>query len=432
MQKMKFIVSGLAMSAFVFFSCGNDDEPDTPSPTQSSISISSINATGTSFTDGSDVNKDLNGASSATDVALNSTIAITLDSDVDAASATTSSVSLSNTTSAVTVSGSTITLTPEGDLDRGTSYTLTLNGVKGSNGATLSQTTRTFTTEGRAAVTVPNESAMIAYWNFDNNPDEATGTYTSDNVVSITYGEDRFGQGASVASFDGDESIIEVGNATSLMDSDDFTISFWVKSDSVGHINQNGDPSNHFVLGLAANAGFQFEMGGRGDNCKLAMSYAIEGQDPQSEDLFYNGTGLTETSWQGWDFSQDISGSGGLEGLILNKWAHILCTYDATAKTGKMFINGQLMKSQDFNLWPEAAPKRNVTGVAYSGTEPDFEPILAFGFIKSIDSERWAETPWGNYAVPTSNHFKGSLDDVRIFNTSFSAADVTTLYDSEK
>ena len=275
---------------------------------------------------------------------------------------------------------------------------------------------------------------MIAYWSFDGDPDDKTGNYTTDNAVAITYGEDRFGQGNSTASFDGDESIIEVLNGDQLMDSDDITISFWVKTNSDGHVNANGDPANYFVFGLGAFFGFQFEIPADWNSCKLAMSYVLENGDKESEDLWFNGSGEDNMNggWQGWDFVADLTGTGGVPSLLQDKWAHVICTYNATEKQGRMYINGELMKSQDFDLWPDGAPKKTVTGVSYRGMEIDVEPILAFGFIKSIDSPMWADTDWGDYFKPTANHFKGDLDDVRIFKTFYSPDDARDLYDSEK
>ena len=90
------------------------------------------------------------------------------------------------------------------------------------------------------------------------------------------------------------------------------------------------------------------------------------------------------------------------------------------------------MKSQDFDQWPEADAKRTITGVMYNGTEPDVENILAFGFIKSIDSEMWAEEAWGGYSFPTANHFKGALDDFRVFDAAFTGDDALALYNAEK
>ena len=416
-------------------SCG-DDEPDPIA----GLMVTTIEAKGTSFEDNSDVTSDLNGASSATDVALNATITITFDKEVTAATANGTNVQLSSSagtvTAAVTASGTTVTVNPDDDFQRGTMYTLSLSGLTAADGGAFTAVTRSFTTEGRAPVVVPNAASMIAYWNFDGTTDDANGTYNADNAVALTYGSDRFGQANSTATFDGDETIIEVPDGDKLMDSDDFTLSLWVKTNSDGHVNADGDPANHFVLGMGAFFGFQFEIPGDWNSCKLAAAYEISGgaEPGESEDLWFNGSGEDNMNggWQGWDFVADLTATGGVPSLLQDKWAHIICTYDAAEKKGSMYINGELMKSQDFDLWPDGAPKRNVTGIGYRGVASDVEPILAFGFIKSIDSPIWAGTPWGDYTVPTANHFKGDLDDVRIFSAPFSATDARDLYDAEK
>ena len=97
-----------------------------------------------------------------------------------------------------------------------------------------------------------------------------------------------------------------------------------------------------------------------------------------------------------------------------------------------MYVNGELMKSQDFDLYGDMHPARSAVGVGYDNVPASFENILALGFIKSIDSPEWAAEPWGNYFVPTSNHFKGDLDDVRVFSAAYSEADAKALYDAEK
>lgn len=431
MMKLKyfFLMLALASLGVTWTSCGDDDGPGT-------VTIVSIEAKGTSFEDGSDVTKDLNGATAATDVALNSVFTITFDKEVDATTVNSTNVALTSDAGAVatnvTAAGVIVTVTPNDDLQRGTSYTLSISGVEGTDGGTFTAITRTFTTEGRAPVVVPNESSMIAYWPFDGVADDATGDYPADNVVAINYGDDRFGQGNSTASFDGDESLIEVLNGSRLMDANDFTLSFWMKTNSNGHVNENGDPAGYFVFGLGAFFGFQFEIPANFSSCKLAMSYELENGDKTGEDLWFPGTPLDAGSWQGWEFHADLTGTGGVEALIKDKWTHVICTYDAAEKKGRMYINGELMKSQDFDLWPDGDPKRTVTGVSYRGNPTDVEDILAFGFIKSADSPMWADTPWGDYYKPTSNHFKGDLDDVRVFSAPFSAEDAKALYDAEK
>lgn len=432
MKNFKYFLLMLTIASFTMVSCGDDDS------TPANVAITAITADGTSFEDGTAVSKDLNGASSATDVALNSTVTITFDKEIDATTATSSNVQILEAGSAVsaTVSGAgaSVTIKPNEDLKRGTSHTLSISNVAAADGGMFETVTRSFTTEGRAPVVVPNASAQVAYWNFDANTDDAVGDFNAENAIALTYGEDRFGQGNSTASFDGDETIIEVPEGSRLMDDGSIAISFWMKSNSTDHVNENGDPASMFVFGLGAFHGFQFEIPADFMSCKLAMTYELADGAGAGEDLWFPGNGQDNMNggWQGWDFVADLTGSGGVAGLIMDKWVHIICSYDKATKKGQMFINGQLMKSQDFNLWPDGDPKRDVVGVLYNGDPVDVEDKLAFGFIKSADSPMWADTPWGDYYKPTANHFKGDLDDVRIFNAPFTIADAEALYNAEK
>ncbi|GLR18075.1 LamG-like jellyroll fold domain-containing protein [Portibacter lacus] len=435
MKILNYCLALFALSAITLTSCKDDPDPIL-APT-----IASIEAVGTSFADGSAVTKDLNGASSAADVALNSVITITLDKAVDGTTVNVSNVAISNAdgdvASTVTSSGSAITITPSEEMVRGTSHTLTLSNIKSSDGGTMSTVSRTFVTEGRAPVIVPKADDQLAYYNFDGTTDDILGNYNPDNVVGIEMGTDRFGQGNSTASFDGDVSIIEIPDADQMMTYNDFTLSFWMKTNTEGHIDAGGNPASHFVMGLGAFFGFQFEIPADFGSCKLAMSYKLENDDVTGEDLWFNGSGEDKDNggWQGWDFVANL-GEGGVAEILKDKWVHVVCSYNSTTKQGRMYFNGQLMKSQDFNLWPDCdvagACKQATTGVVYRGNESDVEPILALGFIKSIDSPMWASEPWGDYNTPTSNHFKGDLDDIRIFKAPFSAEDVETLYNSEK
>lgn len=426
MKSFKYLTLLFALGVMIT-SCDPDPDP---------ITINSIEAVGTSFEDGSEVKKSLNGATSAVDVALNSTISATFDKAPTNASATTVKITGAggDIASTVTSSGTTVTIKPNADLMRGTLYTITMSGLVAEDEGTLPSTSRTFTTEGRAPVVVPQEESMAAYWTFDNNTDDATGAYVTSKTVAVSYGTDRFGQGNSTASFDGDETIIEIADADKMLDSKDFTLSFWMKTNSDGHVNANGDPASFFVMGLAAFKGFQFEVPANFASCKLAAAYELADGTKASEDTWFPGDGKDGENggWQGWDFVADLTGTGGVESLIKDKWAHIICVYNAAERQGRMYINGELMKSWDFDLWPDGAPKATAVGVGYNGLAPSELPELAFGFIHSSGGELWDAEPWGSYDLPTSNHFKGDLDDVRIFKSAYSATDAKALYDAEK
>ncbi len=433
MKNTKILLLAAVCGLFLTVAC--DDDPPAPNDAM----ISSITASGTSFEDGSTVTADLNGAASAEDVALNSVITIVLDKEIDPATASASNITLTANGEAVGIDVNTTTsqvvITPQGDMQRGTAHTLTITGIMAADGGGFTTASRTFTTEGRAPVVVPNADNQLLYFSFDGSTADAMGSYTVDNVIDVEYGPDRFGQGNSSAVFDGNTSLIEVANGADLMAGDDFTASFWMKTNSADHVNAEGNPAGMFVFGLAAFEGFQFEIPADFGSCKLAMSYT-NGDEFLSEDLWFPGNGQDRDNggWQGWDFVANLEASGGVAGLIKDQWVHIVCTYDAASKVGQMYINGELMKSQDFNLWPDGTPWQSISGVAYDETavEPTWEKILAIGFIKSADSQEWADTPWGDYYKPTANHYKGDLDDIRFFDASFTSSDVEALYNAEK
>ena len=201
-----------------------------------------------------------------------------------------------------------------------------------------------------------------------------------------------------------------------------------------GHVDAGGNPAGHFVMGLGAFKGFQFEIPADYTSCKLAASYALADGMTASEDLWFPGNGQTGANggWQGWDFCKDLTASGGVEGLLKDKWAHVVCQYDGAAKAGIMYINGEKMKSFDFDLWPDGDAKRGVTALKYGGVAPEVVNEVAFGFIQSRAGTLWDTEPWGGYDFPTANHFKCQLDDIRIYHKVLTVEKNLLMYNSEK
>jgi hypothetical protein len=116
-----------------------------------------------------------------------------------------------------------------------------------------------------------------------------------------------------------------------------------------------------------------------------------------------------------------------VNGLLAKVWAHIVLTYDHTTKIGTMYINGQMMKAQDFNLYP--VPLLNATGLKYAGATAN--NTLVFGFIQDKTSPTISDS-WADYNVPGNNHFKGLLDDVAVYHSVLTPALITLMYNSGK
>jgi hypothetical protein len=304
---------------------------------------------------------------------------------------------------------------------------LKINGIKSTNDQSIVNLTRTFTTLGSYAPT-----GAIAYWSFENSANDQVGTYNpkTDGVIDIAYAPSFNTVAGQCAVFNGTTSIIEIPNGDQLSNTADFTISFWVKTKSEGHVNAEGNPKGHFVIGLGAFYGFQFEIPGDYGSCKLAGQYELADGTTAGEDLWFPGDGKTGANggWQGWTFCKDLTSSGGVAGLMKDKWAFVVCTYNGASKIGTMYINGEKMKAQDFNLWPDGDPKKGVKGLKYGGKTPDVVNELAFGFIQSRAGTMWATEPWGGYNFPTANHFGGWLDEVRVYHKTLSETEISTMY----
>ena len=379
---------------------------------------------------------DLNGATPPSDVSPTPNIVATFSSDVDAATATPANIVLTRDyddeaiTLQITVSGKSITIVPEGDLGNGALYELEfMAGLKGTNGKPVTAFSRAFTTEGVFA-----PSGAVAYWNFNDTPNEQVSGAAPVGLVNLSFVDSYSATAGKAGSFNGTTTIVEFSGADAWMNTHDFTLSFWVKANSVGHVNAEGNPKGHFVMGLGAFKGFQFEIAGDYAWCKLAGSYELADGTTASEDLWFPGDGVTGQNggWQGWTFCKDLTGSGGVAALIKDTWANVVCIYNSTERTGTMYINGEKMKAFDFDLWPDGEAKRGVVGMKWGGVAPEVVNELAFGFIQSRAGTLWDTEPWGGYDFPTSNHFGGLLDDVRIYQRVLSEAEISLMYSSAK
>jgi hypothetical protein len=381
-------------------------------------------------------NIDLNAATSANTVPSKPTIVATFSLSVNAVSVTSSNITLLRDWDqkyiplTVTTSGATVTIVPNEELGNGALFTLTFPVVSATDGQSVSGFFRTFTTIGTF---VP--AGQIAYWNFEDNANDQVGTFNADSIINITYTASYTAAAGKAATFDGTTSIIEIPNGDQLSNTAALSLCFWMKTNSAGHVDADGNPKGHFIIGLGAFYGFEFELPGNYSYCKLGATYDCGGTATNPHDLVFNGDGLYNNTPQGWKactFCKLLTPTpaDGMSALIKDKWASVVFVFEGSTKVVTMYINGEKMKVEDFTL---ADPPLNAAiGLKWSGTAPDVYPRLAFGFVKSRQGTLWADKTWGYYKLPTANHFGGQLDDVRIFHRSLSETEVGLMYASEK
>jgi hypothetical protein len=411
------ILSAFLLVAVMFQSCGTDSTPQ-------DLNIESMTVGG----------MDLNAATSPTNVPVDATIEVTFNSNVNASTATSANITLvqdyddSDIPLQISVSGATITIQPEEELGSGALYQLTLrSGLLNEDDQPLANTSRTFTTAGTFS-----PSGMIAHWTFEDSADDVAGSYNASDAIDITYDASRNAEAGLAATFNGNTSIIEIPNGDELINTSDFTMSFWVKTNSEGHVNENGDPAGHFVIGLGAFWGIQFEIAANYESAKFAIQFETADGTAVGEDMWFpaEATDANSGGWQGWDFARSLSPEQ-MVSLLKDNWLHVTLSYDGVDRKARLYYDGELMKSFDFDLWPEDSIQRTVTGIQYAGQEPDVVNELAFGFIQSRAGTLWDNEPWGGYDFPTSNHFKGQLDDIKVYHKVLTDTEIQLMYQSE-
>ena len=401
----------LTSTALIFNSCKKDDEPK-------DLVLSTL-TTG-------DI--DLNGQTSPSNVPAEPEIKATFNVDIDPATVTASSISLkqdydnANIPLTLTVLNNTITIKPMEALGSGALYKLVMTAaIKSKDGKPLTETSRTFATIGTFS-----PAGMIAHWTFEDNANDVVGTYDApaNGIVDITYTAGRNAAAGKAATFNGTTSIIEIPNGDQLINTHDLTLSFWVKTNSLGIEH------SHFVLGLAGYKGIQFEIFGAYDGAKFASQYEMGNGTTEGEDLWFPSEAQSGSNggWQGWDFAKSLTPDQ-MAAKLKDNWLHVTYTYNAAAKKGTLYYDGEKMKSFDFNLWPDGEIKRTAVGHKYAG-EPAGNQ-LALGFIQAREN-RTIGDDWANYAIPGNNHFKGQLDDIKIFHKAITATEVQLMYNSEK
>ncbi|MEI7499591.1 MAG: LamG-like jellyroll fold domain-containing protein [Bacteroidota bacterium] len=370
-------------------------------------------------------NIDMNGATSPNNVPANPTIVATFSSPVNSASVTANAVTLvrdydtKNIELTFTVSGNSITIVPKTSLGNGALFSLNLSSITSTDGQSMAAVKRTFTTIGTF---VPD--GMVAYYSFENTASDVLNRFNPmvGGVIDLTYATSYSTAAGMAAKFNGTSTLIRIPKGDSLMLTNDFTLAFWIFADTTSRKGQ-------FTMGVAGWYGFQFEIFGAYDGCKLAAQYAFEDGTSGSEDLFFAGDGLTKDNggWKGWTFCKDLKTSGGVKFLLGSKWAYVTCRYKSDTKLGTMYINGEKMKEQDYNLYDP--PKTTVTGIKYNGAVGN--NTFVFGFIQDKNNPTIADD-WAKYENPANNHFKGLLDNVRIFHKALTEKEIQMMYDSEK
>jgi len=221
-------------------------------------------------------------------------------------------------------------------------------------------------------------NGLIGLWTFDGR-DTSNGGFldrssagTHPAYMSLTmststaYAPGRIGQGMK---FDGVDDYMQVPNSADFdFGSNNFTISWWEYRTG----NDNGSISINRRIAV-------------GDFSPFLLGYSNGGADL----LIYMSSALG--SW-------DVANGEILGPVALNEWVHYIVKRSGTTFT--TYANGV-----QTNTWESALALANA-----GGTDPDYD--LTFGSYQNI------------------YFFKGTLDDVRIYNRAVTTAEISQMYAS--
>lgn len=208
-------------------------------------------------------------------------------------------------------------------------------------------------------------SGLVGWWAFDSDAKDYSGN-GNDGVVSGALFENGY------AKFDGVDDTVIMQNSPSLELEKATTLSAWVKIE--GNKNQVYDKIV-FRGCYDSNQGICYS---------LSLSYYTD-----NGILFGLSTSIENGKWM---YSTSAPES--------NKWYHIVASYDSSTGVSSIYINGVL--------------DRSLTNF-FSGT------------IRKDSGDPRFRIGSGNYA-PANDVFKGSIDEVRIYNRALSADEVSALY----
>ena len=194
---------------------------------------------------------------------------------------------------------------------------------------------------------------LVAYYPFNGDVVDESGNDHNATNYGATLTTDRFGHPNSAYSFDGASDYISTNTDFSWSYSDSFSISLWFKT--------SNPLSEQVLIG------------------KSSYEYSL-----RIDDISTVKKSLYFAYWN--SSSQDMIQNSYYQKLITDQWYHVLVTYEGNAKISKMYINGQLISTDD--IIPQDFINR---------TNPT---LIGYGYHLHGDNR----------------YFEGSIDEVRIYN----------------
>lgn len=175
-----------------------------------------------------------------------------------------------------------------------------------------------------------------------------------------------------------------------------FTISFWYKGNGQTKNNAGGNGPEHIISIPASNGHWSGSMllcflEGNNTACAIKTMFADK---------------TVSDSWMTWEGGQSIAG------LMNNAWRHIAMVYNATNSSMTLYVDG--VANPNVKSWG-----------GHGNINMDDSKVSEFrigvGPSGNLDGDDWLAGTW-----------KGGLDQVRLYTTALTAAEVQALFAGRK
>jgi hypothetical protein len=219
------------------------------------------------------------------------------------------------------------------------------------------------------------QQGLVGYWPFCGNANDESGNGNNGTVNGATLTEDRFGKQQSAYSFNGISDYIEIVDDSTLDLTNQYSLAAWINIPDYS-LNIQSEPMRTVLSKPRPGGGGGYSL------------RALEGIS------FNGGNALAYVS--GWNNELTNGGLASLDTIPLYNWTYIAFTYDG--ETAKLYKNGQL---------------NNQLTTAFMLLNSDISLFFGKEFVSNNSGSRW---------------FKGSLDDIGIWNRALTAEEVQELY----
>ncbi|WP_166925597.1 LamG domain-containing protein [Flavobacterium poyangense] len=270
---------------------------------------------------------------------------------------------------------------------------------------------------------------LVAKFSFDNNLTDSKGNISNPLETNIGY---TTGVKGSAYRGSGSEARYFVGNATAAITGlNSFTFSFWMNSaNTIAPATPGQGKGAQGIFTIVRPTEF---WGG--------INVFIENPDTAFPDRIRLKFGLENgrdgVAWRGQSAFVNIDGN-------LNKWVHVVFSYDATKSTVSAYVNGEVAPNLGgFPYAPAAGVKGPATLYADNpGDINNMNNAPKYGEFKMVGTNgkivfgthQFATTPPQNNGGPQdwATSYAGLLDEFRIYNAALASNEVRSLYKLEK